>query len=86
MKKLSLLIISGLASLALSNCTPQTGPNTKRGATAGGLMGAVAGGINLATPLKALRLAVLPVPVPVLFTVMIRIKKPTHAATDSYLG
>jgi len=45
MKKLSLLIISGLASLALSNCTPQTGPNTKRGATAGGLMGAVAGGI-----------------------------------------
>jgi uncharacterized protein YcfJ len=45
MKTLQLLIISGACSFALSNCTAPTGPNTKRGAATGGLLGAAAGGI-----------------------------------------
>ena len=45
MKIPQLLIISGVCSFALSNCTAPSGPNTKRGAMAGGLMGAAAGGI-----------------------------------------
>ena len=45
MKKLSLLIIAAVSSIALSNCTAPTGPNTQRGALGGALLGAAAGGI-----------------------------------------
>lgn len=45
MKKLSILIIAAFSSIALSNCTTPTGPNTKRGAMTGGLIGAGAGAI-----------------------------------------
>ena len=45
MKKLTLIIISGICSLALSNCAAPAGPNTQRGAVTGGLLGAAAGGI-----------------------------------------
>ncbi len=45
MKKLSLLIVAAVSSIALSNCTAPTGPNTQRGAIGGGLLGAGAGAI-----------------------------------------
>ncbi len=45
MKKLSLLIIAAVSSIALSNCTGPTGPNTQRGALGGALLGAAAGGV-----------------------------------------
>lgn len=45
MKKLALLTIAAVSSIALSNCTAPTGPNTQRGAIAGGLLGAAAGGV-----------------------------------------
>ena len=45
MKKLSLLMIAAVSSIALSNCTAPTGPNTQRGALGGGLLGAAAGGV-----------------------------------------
>jgi hypothetical protein len=45
MKKLVLLTVAAISSIALSNCTAPTGPNTQRGALGGGLLGAVAGGI-----------------------------------------
>lgn len=45
MKKLSLLVIAAVSSIALSNCTAPAGPNTQRGAIGGGLLGAAAGGI-----------------------------------------
>ncbi len=45
MKKLSLLMIAAVSSIALSNCTAPTGPNTQRGALGGALLGAAAGGI-----------------------------------------
>jgi len=45
MKKLALLTIAAVSSIALSNCTAPTGPNTQRGAVAGGLIGAAAGGV-----------------------------------------
>lgn len=45
MKKLNLIVISGLCAFALTNCAEPTGPNTQRGALTGGLLGAAAGGI-----------------------------------------
>ncbi len=45
MKKLALLFVVGVSSITLSNCTAPTGPNTQRGAVAGGLLGATAGAI-----------------------------------------
>ncbi|MFD2256925.1 glycine zipper domain-containing protein [Luteolibacter algae] len=45
MKKLSLIIVSGISAIALSNCAAPTGPETQRGAVTGGLIGAAAGGI-----------------------------------------
>jgi uncharacterized protein YcfJ len=45
MKIPTLLIVAAISSMALSNCTAPTGPNTQRGALGGGLLGAVAGGI-----------------------------------------
>lgn len=45
MKKLNLIVVSGLCAIALSNCAEPTGPNTQRGAVTGGLGGAVLGGI-----------------------------------------
>lgn len=45
MKKLSILAISALAALGLSNCAAPTGPNTQRGAVIGALGGAALGGI-----------------------------------------
>jgi hypothetical protein len=45
MKKLSLLMIAAVSSIALSNCTAPTGPNTQRGALGGALLGAAAGGV-----------------------------------------
>ena len=45
MKKLNLIVISGLCAFALSNCAEPNGPNTQRGAVTGGLIGAAAGGI-----------------------------------------
>lgn len=45
MKKLTLAFLSAAAALFLSNCAAPTGPNTQRGAVAGGLGGAVLGGI-----------------------------------------
>lgn len=45
MKKLPLIIVSGLCAFSLTNCAEPSGPNTQRGAVTGGLLGAVAGGI-----------------------------------------
>jgi uncharacterized protein YcfJ len=45
MKKLNLIIVSGLCAFAFSNCAEPTGPNTQRGAVTGGVAGAVLGGI-----------------------------------------
>lgn len=45
MKKLNLIIASGLCAFALSNCAEPTGPNTQRGAVTGAVAGAVLGGI-----------------------------------------
>ncbi|MEY3394580.1 MAG: hypothetical protein RL346_816 [Verrucomicrobiota bacterium] len=45
MKTLNLLIVACVSSIALSNCTAPTGPNTQRGAVAGGLLGAAAGAV-----------------------------------------
>ena len=45
MKKLSLLMIAAVSSIALSNCTAPAGPNTQRGALGGALLGAAAGGV-----------------------------------------
>lgn len=45
MKKLHLIIVSGLCAFTLTNCAEPAGPNTQRGAVTGGLIGAAAGGI-----------------------------------------
>jgi len=45
MKKLNLIVISGLCAFSLTNCAAPAGPNTQRGAVTGGLLGAAAGGI-----------------------------------------
>jgi uncharacterized protein YcfJ len=45
MKKIQLTIVSGLCAFALTNCAEPSGPNTQRGAVAGGLLGAVVGGV-----------------------------------------
>ena len=45
MKKINLIVVSGLCAFGLSNCAEPTGPNTQRGAVTGGLIGAAAGGI-----------------------------------------
>lgn len=45
MKKLNLIVISGICAFALSNCAEPTGPNTQRGAVIGALGGAALGGI-----------------------------------------
>ncbi len=45
MKKLNLIIVSGLCAFALSNCAEPSGPNTQRGAVTGAVAGAVLGGI-----------------------------------------
>lgn len=45
MKKLQLIIVSGLCAFGLTNCAEPTGPNTQRGAVIGALGGAALGGI-----------------------------------------
>jgi outer membrane lipoprotein SlyB len=45
MKKIQLVIVSGLCAFALTNCAEPTGPNTQRGAVIGALGGAALGGI-----------------------------------------
>ncbi|WP_411828108.1 YMGG-like glycine zipper-containing protein [Luteolibacter sp. AS25] len=45
MKKLSIILASGIAAISLSNCAAPNGPNTQKGAVTGGLIGAAAGGI-----------------------------------------
>lgn len=45
MKKIQLIVVSGLCAFSLTNCAEPTGPNTQRGAVTGGLLGAAAGGI-----------------------------------------
>ncbi|MEP2774462.1 MAG: glycine zipper domain-containing protein [Luteolibacter sp.] len=45
MKKLTLIFLSGVAALSLSNCAAPTGPNTQRGAVVGGVGGALLGGV-----------------------------------------
>ena len=45
MKKLQLLLVSGLCAFSLTNCAEPTGPNTQRGAVTGGLLGAAAGAV-----------------------------------------
>lgn len=45
MKKLALLSIAAVSSIALSNCAAPAGPSTQRGAVAGGLLGAAAGAV-----------------------------------------
>ena len=45
MKKLNLIVVSGLCAFSLTNCAEPVGPNTQRGAVTGGLIGAAAGGI-----------------------------------------
>lgn len=45
MKPTLLAITSAVAAVALSNCAAPVGPNTQKGAVAGGLLGAAAGGI-----------------------------------------
>jgi uncharacterized protein YcfJ len=45
MKKIQLIIISGVCAFALTNCAEPTGPNTQRGAVIGALGGAALGGV-----------------------------------------
>ena len=45
MKSIRFTLIGAVAAIALSNCAAPTGPNTQKGAVAGGLLGAAAGGI-----------------------------------------
>ena len=45
MKSLLLTLASVVTALALSNCAAPAGPNTQKGAVAGGLLGAGAGAI-----------------------------------------
>jgi uncharacterized protein YcfJ len=45
MKTLIPTLITAVAVLALANCAAPAGPNTQRGAVAGGLLGAGAGAI-----------------------------------------
>jgi len=45
MKKLTTIILAGASALAFTSCAEPNGPNTQRGAVAGGLGGAVLGGI-----------------------------------------
>ena len=45
MKTTRLALIGAITAIALSNCAAPTGPNTQKGAVAGGLLGAAAGGI-----------------------------------------
>lgn len=44
-KSIITFIVGLTAMFALSNCAAPTGPNTQRGAVAGGVLGAAAGGV-----------------------------------------